>query len=105
MSKAIRRTFGADTPIQRCQVHKARNIIDRLPSKYHPSVRRALRQAWELEDPDKAETVLRNLARHFEDEAPDVARSILEGLDEILTLVKLGLPADLRRSPRQHQHH
>ena len=98
LSKAIRRTFGADTPIQRCQVHKARNIIDRLPSKYHPSVRRALRQAWELEDPDKAETVLRNLARHFEDEAPDVARSILEGLDEILTLVKLGLPADLRRS-------
>ena len=98
LSKAIRRTFGADVPIQRCQVHKARNIIDRLPSRYHASVKRTLKQAWDMEDPDKAERLLRGLARCLEDEAPDVARSILEGLDEILTLVRLGLPAELRRS-------
>jgi len=98
LSKAIRRTFGRDTPIQRCQVHKARNIVDRLPKHLHASTRRALRQAWELDDAAKAETLLRNLARTLEREAPGVAGAILEGLDEILTVVRLGLPKQLRRS-------
>jgi transposase-like protein len=98
LSKAIRRTFGRDAPIQRCQVHKARNIVDRLPKHLHAPVRRALRQAWELDDAAKAETLLRNLARTLEREAPGVAGAILEGLDEILTVVRLGLPKELRRS-------
>ncbi len=59
---------------------------------------RAVKQAWELGDVDKAEKLIRNLARRFEQEAPDVSRSILEGLDEILTIVRLGLPIKLRRS-------
>ncbi len=46
-SAAIRDTFGRHTPIQRCQIHKARNILDRLPKPLHASVRKALRQAWE----------------------------------------------------------
>ena len=50
LTKAIRRTFGADIPIQRCQIHKARNITDRLDPKHHAAVRRALKQAWELDD-------------------------------------------------------
>lgn len=98
LSKAIRRTFGAHTPIQRCQIHKARNVIERLPKPLHASVRRALRQAWELDDADKAERLLRNLARRLDREAPGVAASILEGLDEMLTVNRLGLPASLRRS-------
>jgi transposase-like protein len=98
LTKAIRRTFGADIPIQRCQVHKARNITDRIDPKLHASVRRALRQAWELDDAGKAERLLRNLARRLELEAPGVSRSILEGLDEILTVTRLGLPLELRRS-------
>jgi putative transposase len=98
LSKAIRKTFGRYTPIQRCQVHKARNITDRLPKHLHASVRKALRQAWELGDPEKAERLLRNLARRLEREAPGVSGSILEGLDEILTVTRLGLPDELRRS-------
>jgi len=98
LSKAIRRTFGRDTPIQRCQVHKARNIVERLPKHLHAPTRRALRQAWELDDAGKAEKLLRNLARRLEREAPGVAGAILEGLDEILTVVRLGLPKELRRS-------
>ena len=62
LSKAIRRTFGRAAAIQRCQVHKARNIMERLPKTLHASVRRVLRQAWELDDADKAEKLLRNLA-------------------------------------------
>jgi transposase-like protein len=96
--KAIRRTFGRHTPIQRCQVHKARNIIERLPKHLHASVRAALRQAWELDDAEKAERLIRNLARRLEQVAPGVATSILEGLDEMLTVIRLGLPLSLRRS-------
>jgi putative transposase len=98
LTKAIRKTFGRHTPIQRCQVHKARNILERLPKPLHASVRTALRQAWELEDADKAERLIKNLARRLEQQAPGVAASILEGLDEILTVIRLGLPAELRRS-------
>jgi transposase-like protein len=98
LTKAIRRSFGADIPIQRCQVHKARNITDRIDPKLHAAVRRALRHAWEMDDAAKAERLLRNLARRLELEAPGVSAAILEGLDEILTVTRLGLPPDLRRS-------
>src|SRR6202043_3638968 len=98
LSKAIRRTFGRHTPIQRCQIHKARNIMRRLPPSLHASVRRVLRQAWELDDAEKAEKLIRNLARRLQDEAPGASASILEGLDEMLTVTRLGLPTELRRS-------
>jgi transposase-like protein len=98
LSKAIRRTFGRHTPIQRCQIHKARNVIERLPKPLHACVRKALRQAWEIDDADKAERLLRNLARRLDGEASGVAKSILEGLDEILTVNRLGLPPQLRRA-------
>ena len=73
LTKAIRRTFGSHTPIQRCQVHKARNITERLPKAMQASVRRTLRQAWELDDADKAEKLIRNLARRLELDAPACA--------------------------------
>jgi putative transposase len=98
LSKAIRKTFGRHTEIQRCQVHKARNITERLAKPLHASVRKALRQAWELDDAEKAEKLIRNLARRLEREAPGVSASILEGIDEILTVTRLGLPVELRRS-------
>src|SRR3954451_1388044 len=98
LSKAIRRTFGRAAAIQRCQIHKARNIMERLPKTLHASVRRVLRQAWELDDADKAEKLLRNLAHRLERDWSGVASSILEGIDEILTVSRLGLPKELRRS-------
>jgi putative transposase len=88
LSKAIKRTFGRDTPIQRCQIHKARNILERLPKSMHASVRSVLRQAWEMDDAAKAEKLLRNLARRLE----------RDWLDEMLTVTRLGLPRELRRS-------
>jgi hypothetical protein len=50
-----------------------------------------LRLAWELDDAEKAERLIRKVA-------PGVAASILEGLDEMLTVIRLGLPPSLRRS-------
>jgi putative transposase len=57
-----------------------------------------LRQAWELDNAAKAEKLIRNLAHRLERDAPGVSKSILEGLDEILSVSRLGLPAELRRS-------
>jgi putative transposase len=63
----IERSFGRHTPIQRCRIHKARNIMERLSSPaLHASVRHALRQAWELDDAEKAEKLIRNLAQRLE---------------------------------------
>lgn len=98
LKRAIRRTFGADTPIQRCQVHKARNILERLPERLHRSVRLALKQAWGQDDAERGEQMIRNLARRLEQDAPGVSKSILEGIDEMLTASRLGLPAQLKRS-------
>ena len=98
LSKAIRASFGRDVAIQRCQIHKARNIMERLPKSTHAQVRRVLRQAWEMDDADRAEQLLRNLARRLEKDWRGVSASILEGLDEMLTVTRLGLPPELRRS-------
>ncbi len=98
LTKAIRKTFGRHTPIQRCQVHKARNIMERLPKHLHASVRKVLRQAWEMDDVEKAKRLIENLARRLGHDAPALAASIIEGLDEILTVSRLGLPSQLRRS-------
>jgi putative transposase len=98
LSKAIRRTFGKHTPVQRCQIHKARNVVGRLAPSLHAPVRRMLRQAWEMDDAQKAEQLIRNLARRLEREAPGVSQSLLEGLNEMLTVIRLGLPSELRRS-------
>ena len=57
-----------------------------------------LRQAWELDDADKAEKLLRNLAQRLERVWSGVSGSILEGIDEILTVTRLRLPKQLRRS-------
>src|SRR5262249_28806692 len=83
LSKPIRHTFGAHTPIQRCQVHKAGNGTGRRAKPLHASVRRALRQACELDDADKAERQLRNLARRLDQEAPGVAACRTHKLREL----------------------
>lgn len=63
----------------------------------HASVRKTLRQAWEMDDAAKAEQLVRSLARRLDKDWPGLSASILEGLEEILGVVRLGLPKDLRR--------
>ena len=67
-------------PSSAARFHKGRNIIERLPQHLHASVKKALRQAWDQDDANKAEQLLRNLARRLEHEEPGVSGSILEGL-------------------------
>ncbi len=98
LSRAVRDTFGDFALIQRCQVHKGRNIVERLDPSLHAGVKKVLRQAWDSPTAEQAERVLRNLARRLDRDAPGVSASILEGLDEMLTVIRLGLPDQLRHS-------
>ena len=98
LSRAVRNTFGDAAEIQRCQVHKGRNVIERLPKENHAAAKIALRQAWTLSDPAKAQRLLENLAKKYDDICPGAAGSVREGMPEMLTLTRLGLPYDLRKS-------
>ena len=89
--KAIRACFGASAWVQRCTLHKLRNVLGYLPQNLRPSVARALRQAWSSADADLARKQLERLARSIERDHPDAARSLREGLPETLTLQRLGL--------------
>lgn len=55
----------------------------------HASVRKILRQAWEMDDVAKADQLILNLARRLEKEWPRIAATILEGLEETLCVVRL----------------
>src|SRR5260370_25135415 len=73
-------------------------IIDRLDPSLHAGVKKVLRQAWDSPTAEQAERVLKNLARRLDHDAPGVSASIHEGLGEMLTVIRLGLPDELRRS-------
>src|SRR5438552_3759498 len=72
LSRAVRDTFGDFALIQRCQIHKGRNIIERLDPSLHASVKKVLRQAWDSPTAEQAERVLKNLARRLDHDAPGV---------------------------------
>ena len=77
--------------IQRCQEHKKRNVLDALPEGKRGSVKRALKDAFRAEDPELAERMLTNLARSLDEQHPGAAASLREGLEDLLTVKRLGL--------------
>jgi putative transposase len=89
--KAIRKVFGEHGVVGRCQVHKGRNVLDHLPAEMHASVRRAMNQAYETANLDSARRQLERLARSLEANHPGAASSLREGLEETLTLQRLGI--------------
>ncbi|MBV9438579.1 MAG: IS256 family transposase [Candidatus Eremiobacteraeota bacterium] len=97
LAKSIRDVFGSRALIQRCQAHKSRNVTDQLPEELRPSVRQALRDAYACEDAARAKRLLTNLVRRLRDEHPGAAASLEEGLDETLTVKRLGIPSRLER--------
>ena len=91
LRKAIRDVFGAAGRVHRCHVHKIRNVLDHLPDEMHASVRRAMNQAYESSRVASARRQLERLARSLESDHPGAAASLREGLEETLTLQRLGL--------------
>lgn len=101
-SKALRAAtdavYGADQPVQRCRIHKIRNVQDHLPENKARYATLVLRAAFRMEDHGRAMGKIRDLARELGDEWPGASGSLLEGLDELFTVNRLGLPPSLRRS-------
>ena len=98
LRKAVRDVFGIDTPVQRCQRHKERNVLAHLPEHARDTVRRRLRAAWALEDHDPAQERLRVLCDELARTDPGAAASLREGLEETLTVTRLGVRGQLKRT-------
>ena len=98
LRKAVRDTFGEVALVQRCQVHKLRNVLDHLPERQRTWVKAILQRAYRRVDVATARRLLLDLARRLETDHPSAAESVREGLDETLTVPGLNLPETLRRS-------
>jgi putative transposase len=102
-AKALRRavTDVFDHPvIQRCQLHKLRNVTDRLPDAVASTVAKRMRAAYRNPDPLIAQADLEALARELDRSHPGAAGSLREGLAETLTIGRLGVPPTLARTLR-----
>jgi putative transposase len=102
-AKALRRAVDDvfDHPvIQRCQLHKLRNVTDRLPEAVASTVAKKLRRAYHHADPLIAQAELETLARELDRSHPGAAASLREGLAETLTIGRLGVPPTLARTLR-----
>src|SRR5215218_3602729 len=102
-AKALRRavTEVFDHPvIQRCQLHKLRNVTDRLPDAVASTVAKRMRRAYHHPDALVAQAELETLARELDRSHPGAAASLREGLAETLTILRLGVPPTLARTLR-----
>ena len=97
LRKAIRSVFG-EVPVQRCVRHKERNVLEHLPERDRPLVKQRLRRAWALDDHARALDQLRQLAHDLEHTHPGAAGSLREGMEETLTLIRLGVTGSLKRT-------
>jgi transposase-like protein len=96
LAKAIRTVFGDRAPVQRCVRHKERNVLEHLPERDRPPVKRRLRKAWKLDDHDRALADLHQLAGELERSHPGAASSLREGMAQTLTLTRLGIKGKLK---------
>jgi len=97
LRKAVRSVFG-EVPVQRCLWHKERNVMGHLPERDRPPIKARLRKAWRETDYPRALEQLTRLADELEHTHPGAAGSLREGMDETLTVIKLGIRGKLRRT-------
>ena len=100
LRRAIAEVFGDLAVVQRCQVHKARNVEDHLPEGKRAPIRRAMRKAWDSKSAKTALKRLRQIASKLEREHPGAASSLREGMEETVTVLALGLQGALQRTLR-----
>lgn len=102
-SKALRRAVldVFDHPVlARCQLHKIRNVGDKLPQRLRGTVARKMRAAYHADSALAAQAQLEALARELDKTHPGAAASLREGLEETLTVLRLDLPPTLARTFR-----
>jgi putative transposase len=98
LRKAVQMVLGEQGLVQRCRIHKLRNVLDHLPEEKKAQALWRLRAAWNQKDAEVAEQELRKTARWLDPFSPMAAASLLEGLEETLTVQKLGIRHTLCRS-------
>jgi transposase-like protein len=98
LSAAVKRHAGQDALIQRCQVHKRRNVMDQLPDEYQAGIERKLIAAYAMTGEADARRALNQIHRELDRINPSAARSLEEGMEETLTVHKLQMPEMLRKS-------
>ena len=96
LRKAIRQVFGNDVPVQRCVQHKLRNVVEHLPERDREPVKAKLRRAWKETDHDRALEQLTRLACELDRSHPGAAASLREGMEETLTVTRLGVVGNLK---------
>jgi putative transposase len=100
-AKALRRAVGSvfgEVPVHRCIRHKERNVLDHLAERDRPAAKARLRRAWAETDHSRALEQLRALAGELDRTHPGVAGSLREGMEETLTLTRLGIRGNLKRT-------
>jgi putative transposase len=95
---AIRKVFGEDTPVQRCQWHKRENVVSYLPKARQPEVRRRLQTAYRQPTYEAAKAGLLRIRQMLARENPSAAASLEEGLEETLALHRLRVAGALAQS-------
>ena len=98
LRSAVLRVFGNKVLIQRCTLHKRRNVCDYLPKARRPAIDRRLGAIFADPDADHGVAEAKRLAATLKPDHPDAAGSLLEGLDEMFTVARLGIDGALRRS-------
>jgi putative transposase len=98
LTAAVKKHAGDSAAIQRCQVHKRRNVLDHLTDEHKPAVAKRLHAAYALEDHAAAKQALNALHRELMDLNPSAARSLGEGMEETLTVHRLHVPMQLRKT-------
>lgn len=98
LRKAVRKIFGERCPVQRCHLHKRRNVTGLLPTEYQRSTDQRIRTAYAMKDYKEAKAQLLKTVQWLEDINPSAAASLREGLEDTLTLHRLQLPPQLRES-------
>jgi transposase-like protein len=98
LRKAVQMVLGQNGLVQRCRIHKERNVLDQLPEEKRAQAKWRLRGAWSQKNPATAEKELHKTARWLDETWPRAAASLREGLEETLTLQKLALGSTLGRS-------
>jgi putative transposase len=98
LRKAVRDVLGSHTPVQRCIRHKERNVLDHLPERDRPAVKRRLRAAWNLDDHAAALDRLQALADELARSHPGAAASLRKGMAKTLTVTRLQIRGALKRT-------
>jgi putative transposase len=96
LRSAIDAVFGTENFVQRCRNHKERNVVGHLPKDQHEQARATLRAAWKL-DAKEGMARVEQYASWLESRWPKASASLREGLEELFTINRLGLPSRLRR--------